>query len=234
MPAKPPHWPLLVCGMLLLGGCTVGRFVVWNFADIRDHRKFPSRPLPVSPQPYQYAEATQELAPKSHVEAGIGTSFDHWLEKHKTVAFLIIRRDTIMYERYFKGYDAAHLHPSFSMARSVISMLVGCAIADGFIHDVQQPITDFIPEMRENGWDRVSIEHVLQMTSGMRFTENYADPFGTVAKFYYGRDLAKYTQELELMKELILKTASAIASSFAGKNKAELMRLSRLRVAFYA
>jgi len=57
--------------------------------------------------------------------------FDKWLVGHRTVAFLVIRRDTILYERYFKGYDAGHLHPSFSMAKSVVSMLVGCAIADG-------------------------------------------------------------------------------------------------------
>jgi CubicO group peptidase (beta-lactamase class C family) len=186
---------------VLLSSCHVGRFFVWNFADSRDHRKFPSRPLPASPEPFHFAVAAQEKAPKSIEEKGKDIPFDEWLKDHRTVAFLIIQRDTIKYERYFNGYDTAHVHPSFSMAKSVVSMLIGTAIADGYIRDVQQPITDFIPELKRNGFEKVTIEHVLQMTSGIDFTESYVNPFGTVAKFYYGRDLTKYTLELKLKRE---------------------------------
>jgi len=192
---------LLACCALLLSSCTVGRFFIYNFADTKDHRKFPSRPLPPAPEPFRYSMAAQERAPKTHLENGKELPFDDWLVKHKTVAFLIIRRDTILYERYFKGYDAAHVHPSFSMAKSVVSMLIGTAIADGFIRDVQQPITDLIPELKQNGFEKVTIEHVLQMTSGIDFKESYVNPFGTVAKFYYGRDLTKYTLQLKLKHE---------------------------------
>ena len=185
---------------LLLDGCTVGRFVKWNFADRRDYKKFPTRPLPASPEPFHYVEAATELAPKAHLEGDRSTPFDSWLADHKTVAFLVIRRDTILYERYFKGYDAAHVHPSFSMAKSVVSMLIGAAIADGLIRDVQQPIVDFIPELKDNGFEGVTIEHVLQMTSGIDFKESYVNPFGTVAKFYYGRQLEKYTLKLKLKR----------------------------------
>lgn len=191
----------IIAASALLTGCHIGRFFVWNFADIRDHRKFPSRPLPASPEPFQYAIAAQEKGPKSKEEKGKEVPFDDWLKDHKTVAFLIIHRDTIKYERYFKGYDAAHVHPSFSMAKSVVSMLIGCAIQDGLIRDVQQPITDFIPELKQNGFEKVTIEHVLEMTSGIDFTESYVNPFGTVAKFYYGRDLTKYTLKLKLKRE---------------------------------
>lgn len=190
--------PLLA---VLLSGCHVGRFFVWNFADIRDHRKFPSRPLPAAAEPFQYAVAAQEKSPRFKEEQGRDIPFDQWLKDHRTVAFLVIQRDTIKYERYFKRYDAARVHPSFSMAKSVVSMLIGTAIADGYIRDVQQPITDFIPELKENGFDKVSIEHVLQMTSGIDFTESYVNPFGTVAKFYYGRDLTKHTLKLKLKRE---------------------------------
>ena len=184
--------------LLLASGCTVGRFVKWNFADRRDYRKFPTRPLPASPQPFHYPVAAQELGPRNVTENGKDVPLDTWLADHKTVAFLVIRRDTILYERYFKGYDTTQVHPSFSMAKSVVSMLIGTAIADGLIRDVQQPITDFIPELKANGFDAVTIEHVLQMTSGIDFQESYVNPFGTVAKFYYGRQLTKYTLDLKL------------------------------------
>lgn len=191
---------LLVPLALSLNGCTVARFVKWNFADRRDYKKFPSRPLPASASPYRYAEASTEIAPRIKDANGLEIPFDTWLEDHKTTAFLVIRHDTILYERYFKGYDAAQVHPSFSMAKSVVSMLIGTAIADGLIRDVQQPITDFIPELKANGFETVTIEHVLQMTSGIDFKESYVNPFGTVAKFYYGRQLTKYTLKLRLKR----------------------------------
>lgn len=191
---------LIVLIALFGSGCTVARFVKWNFADRRDHRKFPSRPLPASSAPFQYTLAEKEIAPMTMVEKGRNVPFDTWLQDHRTVAFLIVRHDTILYERYFKGYDTAHVHPSFSMAKSVVSMLIGTAIADGFIRDVQQPITDFIPELQANGFDAVTIEHVLQMTSGIDFQESYVNPFGTVAKFYYGRQLNRYTLKLKVKR----------------------------------
>ena len=86
------------------------------------------------------------------------------------------------------------------MAKSVIGMLIGCAIEDGFIRDVQQSVTDFVPGMAAKGWDKVSLEHVLQMTSGMDFNESYVNPFGTAARFYYGRRLEKNTMALGLAR----------------------------------
>lgn len=189
---------LLTASMLLFGGCTTGRFFLYNFADTRDHRKFPSRELTVSTRPYTYAVAVPEKAPKTISVAGKETAFDAYLKEHATVAFLIIHRDTIKYERYFKGYDPAQVHTSFSMAKSVMSMLIGCAIADGFIRDVRQPVTDFVPELKQNGFDAVSLEHVLQMTSGLDFSESYVNPFGTAARYYYGRRLYRYMERMRL------------------------------------
>lgn len=187
--------------ILLLSSCTVGRFFVYNFADTKDHKKFPSRALPVSEMPYHYAEAAVEKTLKHTTSDGKERPLEAFLEEHRTVAFLVIHRDTVKYERYFKGYDQARIHTSFSMAKSVVSMLIGCAIADGFIQSVDQPVTDFLPEMAKNGWDKVSLEHVLQMTSGMDFNESYVNPFGHAAKFYYGRRLYAATEKLKLKEE---------------------------------
>ncbi len=191
---------LLLLLAALLTGCTAGRFIIYNFADTRDHRKFPSRPLPASPDPFHYAVAEPQVPP-SRIKIGDEEhAFAEFLEKHGTVAFLIIRRDSILYEQYFAGYHPSRIHTSFSMAKSVIGMLIGCAIEDGFIRDVQQSVTDFVPGMAAKGWDKVSLEHVLQMTSGMDFNESYVNPFGTAARFYYGRRLEKNTMALGLAR----------------------------------
>src|SRR5690606_15201762 len=142
--------------------------------------------------------AATEKAPRTIHADGKELAFDAFLEQHRTVAFLVIQRDTILYERYFKGYDASRIHTSFSMAKSVISMLIGAAIADGLIVDVDQPITDFIPELRARGFEQVTVEHLLQMTSGLKFNESYANPFGDAASFYYGRRLYESMARMEL------------------------------------
>ncbi len=196
-----PHPSLLLLLCLFLSGCTVGRFFIYNFADTRDHKKFPSRPLAASSAPQPYAVAAQERAPGRITVGDKEMAFNDFLEEHRTVAFLIIRNDTILYERYFQDYTPERIHTSFSMAKSVIGMLIGRAIEDGIIRDVQQPVTDFVPEMKARGWDRVTLEQVLRMTSGMDFSESYVNPFGTAAKFYYGRRLEKHTAKLGLQQE---------------------------------
>ena len=66
--------------------------------------------------------------------------------------------------------------------------------------DVQQPVTDFVPELKKNGFDKVTLEHVLQMTSGLKFSESYVNPFGSAAKYYYGRRLYKNMARLKLKR----------------------------------
>ena len=191
---------LLLLFLVSATGCTVGRFIVYNFADTRDHKKFPSRPLEASAEPYHYTIAAEEKGPRTITYDGKEQAFDDFLEDHKTVAFLIIHRDTLKYERYFNSYDPAHVHTSFSMAKSVMSMLIGCAIADGYIADVDRPVTDFVPELKKNGFDAVTVEHVLQMTSGLDFNESYVNPFGSAAKYYYGRRLYKNMGRMKLKR----------------------------------
>lgn len=195
-------WQLIVFVILTLtiSSCTLGRFVFYNFADIQDYKKFPKRTLQKSDTPFEFVVG-EENAPKKLTVEGVKVGFDDFLEDHKTVAFMIIRRDTILYERYFKRYDTASIVPSFSMAKSITSILIGCAIDDGLIDSVGQAVTDFLPEMKENGFDKVTIRHLLQMTSGLKFDESYVNPFGHAATFYYGLNLRRAAKKLKLEKE---------------------------------
>jgi CubicO group peptidase (beta-lactamase class C family) len=63
---------------------------------------------------------------------------------------------------------------------------------------VDRPITDFVPELKKNGFEAVTVEHVLQMTSGLDFNESYVNPFGTAARYYYGRSLYKNMARMKL------------------------------------
>lgn len=182
---------------IFMTSCQLGRFVFYNFADIKDHRKFHSRPLTADPSHFTFQTTHSGIFPKELN----GIPFDKYLNDNKTVAFLIIRNDTIQYEKYFRGYDKASIVPSFSMAKSVTSILIGCAIDEGLIKSVEEPITNYIPELSKNGFEKVTIKHLLQMTSGIKFNESYVNPFGDAASFYYGRDLRKQIGKMKLKSE---------------------------------
>jgi len=188
---------LMVITTILLTSCQLGRFVFYNFADIKDHKKFQSRPLTAATYPFNFQITNKGKFPKELNNI----PFDKYLEDNKTVAFLIIKNDTIQYEKYFKGYDKESIVPSFSMAKSVTSILIGCAIDEGLIKSVDEPITSYIPELKKNGLDKVTIKHLLQMTSGIKFNESYINPFGDAASFYYGLNLRKEIGKMKLKTE---------------------------------
>lgn len=184
-----------------LSSCKIGRFVYYNFADIKDYRKFPSRTVVNTAAPYRFHQSAEGRIPRElHID-GQTYPFEQYLEDNQTVAFLVIQNDTIQYEKYFSGYDAASIVPSFSVAKSITSILIGCAIDDKLISSVQDPVTRYIPELRKNGFDKVTIEHLLQMTSGLKYNEGYTNPFGDVATFYYGRNLRKAIKKMKLKSD---------------------------------
>ena len=188
---------LMIITSILLTSCQLGRFVFYNFADIKDHKKFQSRPLTANASSFHFQTTNKGKFPKELNNI----PFDKYLEDNKTVAFLIIKNDTIQYEKYFKGYDKESIVPSFSMAKSVTSILIGCAIDEGLIKSVDEPITNYIPELTKNGFDKVTIKHLLQMTSGIKFNESYVNPFGDAASFYYGLNLRKEIGKIKLKTE---------------------------------
>ncbi|MDC1321095.1 beta-lactamase family protein [Flavobacteriaceae bacterium] len=201
--------------LMSLSSCQVGRFVVYNFADINDHKKFPSRDIKKGATKFQFPIAEKGKVPKEILQWGgiaknqfytspslerkvLSFEFEQLLEESKTVAFLIIKNDTIQYEKYWGKYDESSIVPSFSMAKSITSILIGCAIDDKLIKSVNEPITNYIPELKENDFDKVTIENLLQMTSGIKFNESYINPFGDAATFYYGTNLRKAIKKMKL------------------------------------
>ena len=196
---------IVIVSAVALNSCKVGRFFVYNFADVKDYKKFPDRVAENDSSVFHFALANEGKVPKGIEVDGNTVEFEAFLEENKTLAFLIIKNDTIQYEKYFRKYDEASIVPSFSMAKSITSILVGCAIDDGFITSVNEPVTNYIPELKENGFEKVTIEHLLQMTSGLDFNESYVNPFGDAATFYYGTNLRKAISKLKLKSEPGLK-----------------------------
>ena len=123
------------------------------------------------------------------------------MEEYDPVAFLIIRKDSIVLEKYWEGYSESSLSNSFSMAKTFVGILTLKAINDGYIENVDQKVSEFLPGFDEGMNSELTIRHLLSMSSGMNFDESYGDPFGFMAKAYYGDELYKKTMEYEVVEE---------------------------------
>lgn len=191
---------LLVLLLLSIGlnSCKIGRMIWYNVPSIKDHSIFESHLISEGEEPFCFTPSSGSELPYEIEYQGKRELFQDVLKKTETVAFLVIRNDSIINESYFNEYDEASIVASFSMSKSITSILIGCAIDDGLIKSVDEPITNYIPELEAQGFEKVHIEHLLQMTSGIKFNEGYFNPFGKVATYYYGKDLRKEILKLTL------------------------------------
>jgi CubicO group peptidase (beta-lactamase class C family) len=120
-------------------------------------------------------------------------------QKYESVAFLVIKNDSILFEKYWDGYTDSSLSNTFSVAKSFIGLLIGAAIQDGYIKSTNDPVANYLPEFATAGKKKITIHHLLQMTSGLDFGESYGNPFGFMAKAYYGNNLYELTVEKPLV-----------------------------------
>lgn len=109
-----------------------------------------------------------------------------------TVAFLIIKNDSIWHETYAKEdeitYGPTSKTNSFSMAKSIISALLGKAIQDGYIESLDQPLGDFFEQYSTA---TTTVGDLSSMSSGLDWEESYTSPFSVTARAYYDDDLAE-------------------------------------------
>ena len=122
------------------------------------------------------------------------------LQTGETVAFLVIKNDSLCYEEYWDGYSDSSYSNSFSMAKSIISILVGVAIDEGKISSVKDPVSKYIPEYANGELAKITIEDLLRMASGLNFHESYATPINQTTDAYYGNNLRKLMYSLKAEK----------------------------------
>ncbi len=116
-------------------------------------------------------------------------------KKFSTVAYAIIKNDSLFYEWYAKGYNATSKTNSFSMAKSIVSSLLGKAIMDGYIKSLDQPISDFYPQYKGK---KTTVGDLSSMASGLDWVEHYTSPFSLTARANYDDDLASTILNLKI------------------------------------
>jgi CubicO group peptidase (beta-lactamase class C family) len=123
-----------------------------------------------------------------------------WIDSLGTTALLVYRQDSLLFEKYREGNEST-LSNSFSMAKSITSILVGKAIEEGYIESIDDKVCDYLEAYRTGMDTLLTIRHLLDMTSGIPFGESYSSPFGYMAKSYYGKDLTAATLNYHVQKE---------------------------------
>ncbi len=152
--------------------------IVENFSHM--DRLFLSRPLsrgegPVSPLPMG-AQVT--LAPE----------VADWITARNVTAMVILKDGQIVHESYHLGTGPDDLRISWSVAKSFLSALFGIVLAEGHIDSLDDPVTKYVPELAGSAYDGATVRHILTMSSGVAFTEDYLDFWSDINRM--GRVLA--------------------------------------------
>ncbi|WP_415326886.1 serine hydrolase domain-containing protein [Chryseobacterium sp. MMS23-Vi53] len=157
-----------------------------------DEEKFPSHPIPnFQPEPWIKDENynTKTLSQKVLKE----------LQKTRASSLLIIRDGKLLHEQYWKNHDASSLMNSFSMAKGILSILVGCAIDDGYITSENQLISSVFPFYKESPYGKyLTFKHLMTMQAGMDWKEEYHHPFAENSKQYFIDDLAEQAFNIQI------------------------------------
>lgn len=171
-------------------GCTLAKTVVHNFADLDDHRIFANRTVerpqevsPLQPLPRVPGFVAQMKVPGEH---GQIQALDEYLDETRTAAFIIMRDDRIVYERYSRGFDERSLLNSFSIAKSIMATLVGVAVSEGRISSLEATVADYRPDFAATPYGAVTVKSLLTMTSGMGDAPTLLPGR---SQLYYGDDL---------------------------------------------
>ncbi|ATN07439.1 serine hydrolase [Chryseobacterium indologenes] len=154
-------------------------------AYIDDGDLFPSNPI-ATEEPRLWEEDpdyNKKELPKTLVDQ---------LKNARTASFVVIRNGKILHEQYWDGYNQLSQTNSFSMAKAVTVMLLGKALEEGKIKNIDAKFSDFYPDFKNKPFgNEVSLKNLAQMESGLDWDENYNNPFLPNAKAYYGKSLVK-------------------------------------------
>ncbi len=154
-----------------------------NTAYLSDYKHFDNRIIEPSPvaepwakhNKYNTIEETEELAAIN--------------KDRETKAFLVIKNDSIVFEKYFDGYSESSKSNSFSMAKSITVTLLGKAIMDGKIKSLDQPVGDFFDEYKTGLGAELTVGNLASMSSGMKWNEKYYSIINITSESYFSDDV---------------------------------------------
>jgi CubicO group peptidase (beta-lactamase class C family) len=186
----------------MISGCGMpARSFILLTPDHKDVYRMPALPLTAPPAPFRFQEsANKDLGKRLRLNVWaplvpVTRNLDQVLEWYPNQAFVIIRNDTVLYEYYREGKSAAQF-PSYSVAKSFISALVGFALQDGLLGSINDPVAKYLPGICDDPrYGRVTLQHLLNHTSGMEHSLTID------GLLYYGNHIDKGFRHMRFVHE---------------------------------
>ena len=189
---------------------------------------YPTRSIQGQEVPLQLPIRLSNLDAFSYSYAEQIHTVDSHMQSERTAGLLVIQNGEIKVERYGLEHHANAPWVSFSVTKSIVSMLFGAAVKDGYIASIDDPVSDYLPVFEDSPYADVSIKHILQMASGVAWNEDYADPASNIvnlpgeemAGFKYMRNLPRVAKPGTVFNYNTGETniAGAILRKAVGKN----------------
>lgn len=167
----------------------LARALIWGDSAFGDQDRFPSRTISASPDPVTFRPVSDSLVGK-YAPDGSGAALEQYLESADTTAFVVLHGDDLLYEGYFNGSSHDSIQTSFSVAKSFIATLVGIALEEGHIADLDDSVTVYVPELaeRDERYAEITLRHLITMSSGLSFDDG-GSPWADPANTYHGTNL---------------------------------------------
>jgi CubicO group peptidase (beta-lactamase class C family) len=176
-----------------------GRFYLYktiryNFSNINDGKIFPKRIVDIGrPEPWNFSA--------SYNKTQMPDTLEKFMISISSVATLVVKNDSIVYEKYWDEYSDTSHSNSFSVAKSMVSLLIGIAQQEGKINSLYDPVIKYLPEYKNNLGNQIAIIHLLSMSSGLNWDESYINPLSMTTEAYYGSNLKSVLNKLKPSKE---------------------------------
>ena len=173
--------------------------ISYNFINMKEF--FPtSTPIKASNNPYVFKKRDDFLLPDLFEFEGEEKKIKEAIDYFNTDGLMILKDGEIVYENYWNKNKENSKHIIWSVSKSFLSALVGIALNEGLIEDINDPIIKYLDDFKGTGYEGVSIKNLLQMSSGIKFNEDYGDPDSDINR--YGRVTATGTSQREFAKTL--------------------------------
>ena len=153
-----------------------------NTAFISDYEYFENREIKNSvPQPWLLHEKYNSVTQSENLKK--------LNEETKTKSFLVIKNDSIVFEKYFDDHKSTSLSNSFSVAKSIVTSMLFKAIMEGKIKGLDQPLSDYFEEYKEGLASELTVGDLASMSSGMKWSEKYYSVINITSESYFTDDL---------------------------------------------
>ena len=166
------------------------------------NRIYYTRKIEASSQILELTRAEESLDDFTYVHQGEPKTINDYFDQLNTTGLIVLKNGELVFEKYALGHTEDQTWISFSVAKSVVSMLYGAAIKDGYIKSVDDLASTYLPSLREGAYKDTTIKNILQMASGVKWNEDYEDTKSDVASSPIQiLDLIEYMGDLEKLHQ---------------------------------